>query len=113
MWCILSYSGVQRQLTYLQGSGCFNFWARGECSLWLTAMTTLVFSRLHQSESKDINTYIPTEGGRSCLYQILKVNISQIVTFIINVFTTIPSFSSLKIFLIWACLKVLVLLMKQ
>ena len=29
-----SFSGYQRQLTYLQSSGCFSVWQHGECSLW-------------------------------------------------------------------------------
>ena len=58
MQCIISNSGIQRQLTFLQGSGCFSFWSRGKCSLWLTAMTTLAFSKMREFESKDINTYI-------------------------------------------------------
>ena len=68
MRCIISNSGVQNQLAFLQGSGCFSFWAGGECSLWLTALTTMGFSMMHETESKDINTYTYTYKGREKLF---------------------------------------------
>ncbi|XP_064400639.1 C3 and PZP-like alpha-2-macroglobulin domain-containing protein 8 [Halichondria panicea] len=37
-------TGYQRQLNYLQGTGCFAIWPRADCSLWLTAAVVDVFS---------------------------------------------------------------------
>jgi alpha-2-macroglobulin len=36
-------TGYQRQLTYVQGAGCFSIWSHRDCSLWLTAFTARYF----------------------------------------------------------------------
>ena len=76
---IKSSPGYQRQLTYLQGSGCFGIWSRSSCSLWYVMEST--------------EAYILTEQELIFMYVIIALEfVSRLTAAVVNTFSGIVSF---------------------
>ena len=85
-------AGYQRQLTYMQGSGCFGIWSRGSCSLWYV-----------NADRVWMYEYLLMFLHRSCYITVLKF-VSRLTVAVVNTFTGIVSFYRGNSSLIWASL---------